>query len=257
MDLKSAYLELLKRSLMDVLGPQTYTATRRPAGRVEIVPLPEQERDRRFEGRDWPANGATMIGMKRLDNLQACVEDVLLSAVPGDLIEAGVWRGGATILMRAILRLHDVADREVWVADSFEGLPPGSADEYPADAGDTHHTYRFLAASLDEVKRNFERYGMLDGQVRFLKGWFRDTLPTCNSQSWSVVRLDADMYESTILALQNLYPRLSVGGYLIVDDYGGIEQSKKAVHDYRAQHGIREEIRAIDYTGVFWRKEST
>ncbi len=74
----------------------------------------------RMEGRDWPLLGHTMIGIKRLDNLQFCVERVLADDVPGDLIETGVWRGGATIFMRAILKAHGVTDRRVWVADSGE-----------------------------------------------------------------------------------------------------------------------------------------
>ena len=138
-----------------------------------------------------------MIGMKRLDNLQHCVEDTLARQVPGDLIETGVWRGGASIFMRGILRAHGVSDRTVWVADSFQGLPPPNPDAYPADAGDPLHTFDYLAVSLEDVKSHFERYGLLDDQVRFLKGWFRDTLPaapigsrscgsmaTCTSPRW-------------------------------------------------------------------------
>lgn len=84
-----------------------------------------------------------------------------------------MWRGGATILMRAILRAHDAEDRTVWVADSFEGLPAPDETRYPADAGDPHHTFGFLSVPLSEVERNFERYGVRDDGVRFLPGWFR------------------------------------------------------------------------------------
>ena len=134
------------------------------------------DQDARLNGKGgWPAGAHTMLGMKRLDNLQCCVEDVLSRRVPGDLIETGVWRGGATILMRAILKVHGVADRSVWVADSFSGLPPPDPLKYPADAGDPHHTIKLLGVSLDDVKSNFEKYGLLDDQVRFLKGWFKET----------------------------------------------------------------------------------
>jgi hypothetical protein len=195
-----------------------------------------------------------MIGMARLANLEACIANVLRDDVPGDLIETGVWRGGATIFMRAMLRVHEVTDRVVWVADSFEGVPPPDLDRYPADEGSTTHELPQLAISLDDVKRNFERYHVLDDGVRFLKGWFRDTLPTLRDRRWAVVRLDGDLYESTTDSLVNLYPGLSPGGYVIVDDYGMFANCRKAVHDYREANEITEPIERIDWTGVFWRK---
>ncbi|HSI32875.1 MAG: TylF/MycF family methyltransferase [Phycisphaerae bacterium] len=205
-------------------------------------------------GKDWPAFAHTMIGLKRLNNLQACCEDVLRRSVPGDLIETGVWRGGATIFMRAILRAYADTQRRVWVADSFEGLPPPDEQKYPLDKGDKHHTQEALAVSLESVQRNFAAYGLLDEQVRFLKGWFKDTLPAAPIDRLAVVRLDGDMYESTMDALVHLYPKLSPGGYLIVDDYGCIRACKQAVHDYRDAHGIRDEIRQVDWTGVYWQR---
>ncbi|MBA3371162.1 MAG: class I SAM-dependent methyltransferase [Thermoleophilaceae bacterium] len=210
--------------------------------------------DRREQGADQPINAPTMIGLKRLDNLQFCIEDALANGVPGDLIETGVWRGGATILMRAVLKAYGVEDRRVWVADSFEGLPPPDPGIYPSDKGNRLHTSDQLAVSLEQVKSNFERYGLLDERVHFLKGWFRDTLPEAPIEKLAVVRLDGDMYESTMDALVNLYPKLSVGGYLIVDDYGVLLPCRQAVHDYREAHGISEGIRPIDWTGVFWQR---
>jgi hypothetical protein len=195
-----------------------------------------------------------MIGLKRLDNLQFCVEDVLDKGVPGDLIETGVWRGGATIFMRAILKAHNVTDRRVWVADSFGGLPIPNPRKYPADAGADLHSVRFLAISLEQVKSNFARYGLLDEQVQFLKGWFRDTLPTSPIQQLAVLRLDGDLYESTMDALVALYPKLSPGGYLIVDDYNAVPGCRQAIQDYREQHSITEEIRAIDAVGAYWQR---
>jgi hypothetical protein len=209
-----------------------------------------------MEGRIWPIVAHTMIGLKRLDNLQFCIEEVISNGVTGDLIETGVWRGGATIFMRAVLKAYGVSDRCVWVADSFEGLPPPDTGKYPYDAGDTLYKARELVVSLEEVKTNFERYGLLDDQVRFLKGWFRDTLPVAPIQRLAVLRLDGDMYESTMDALVNLYPKLSEGGYVIVDDYGCIPACRRAVQDYRSATSIIEEIRAIDWTGIFWQKGS-
>ena len=141
------------------------------------------------------------------------------------------------------------------MADSFEGLPKPDPDKYPADAGDKHHTFEFLAVSLEQVKENFARYGLLDDQVCFIKGWFWDTLPTLRDKKWAVVRLDGDMYESTRDGLVNLYPNLSVGGYLIVDDYGTVKGCREAVEDYRRQHEIGEPIYSVDWGRAFWQRE--
>ncbi len=91
----------------------------------------------RAVGRDWPARADSMIGLRRMDNIQDCIETVIRDDVPGDLIETGVWRGGATIFMRGVLKAYEDTTRTVWVADSFEGLPPPDPARYPADAGDT------------------------------------------------------------------------------------------------------------------------
>lgn len=209
----------------------------------------------RTKGADWPADAETMIGMVRLDNLQQCVTDVLRRGVPGDLIETGVWRGGATILMRAVLKAYGDRDRRVWVADSFRGLPRPNPERAPADAGDALWAFGELAVPVEQVKANFCRYGLLDEQVQFLVGWFRDTLPAAPVERLAVMRLDGDMYESTMDALSALYPKLSIGGYVIVDDYGSIPACKAAVDDYRSQHGIAEAIQWVDSDGIYWQRE--
>ena len=180
----------------------------------------------------------TTIGLKRLANVRECVESVLADNVPGDLIETGVWRGGTTIFMRAILKVHGVTDRLVWVADSFAGLPPPDLARYPFDRGITLHQFPQLAITLERVRDNFRRYGLLDDQVRFLKGWFRDTLPDAPIERLAVLRLDGDLYESTIQALEGLYDKLSAGGYVIVDDYGNVAGCRQTVHGFRARRGI-------------------
>jgi len=209
----------------------------------------------KYDGRNWPDVGETMIGYKRLSNLDFCVRDIIQNNISGDLIETGVWRGGACIFMRALLKMFDVNDKTVWVADSFEGLPPPDTKNYPEDQGINLYQSTKLAISLQEVKGNFARYNVLNEQVKFLKGWFKDTLPSVPIQKLSVLRLDGDLYESTIEALFYLYPKLSPGGYCIVDDWGAVPACKKAVNDYREIFNIDERIQVIDYTGVFWKKE--
>jgi hypothetical protein len=196
-----------------------------------------------------------MIGHARLENLRSCVETVLSENIEGDLIETGVWRGGACIFMRGILKAYGCTTRRVWVADSFAGLPEPDISRAPADKGDKHHRYEQLAVSLSQVKQNFNTFDLLDEQVQFLEGWFKDTLPTAPIDQLAVCRLDGDMYESTMDSLQCLYGRLVPGGFLIVDDYGAVPACKKAVEDFRREQGVVERMHVIDWTGVYWRKE--
>ena len=223
---------------------------------LEIVRQLPLDLEKGAEGRIGPADGETMIGLRRLDNLQQCIADVLQHSIPGDLIETGVWRGGATIFMRAVLRAYNDTQRVVWVADSFQGLPKPNPLDYRWDAGDWLWRDPQLAVSLEEVKANFTKYGLLDDQVRFLVGWFGDTLPYAPIERLAILRLDGDMYESTMDSLHSLYPKLSQGGYVIVDDYGAVPACKAAVEDFRATNGIMEKLEQIDWTGVFWKRLS-
>jgi O-methyltransferase len=264
-DPRELYVELVKRTLTCSLYEENDGTIYQPLGgwrRALLrsllpgnVRLIQRVRDgQRTEGKDWPALALTMVGAKRLDNLEYCVRTVLKDGVPGDFIETGIWRGGSVILMRAILKAHDVTDRTVFGADSFEGLPKPNASCYPADRGDRHWTHNELAVSLQQVRANLDRYGLLDDQVQFLKGWFKDTLPQAPIERIAVARLDGDMYESTMTAIDALYPKLQPGGFLIVDDYGAVKGCKQAIMDYRARHCITEPIETIDWTGAYWRK---
>lgn len=265
------YLNLLKRVLTRTIAPDGLDATAdqtasriprwltrlgvRVLGRGRLArAVYGRERRARVEGRDRPRYAETMVGLERLDNIEQCVVSVIRDDVPGDLIETGVWRGGSVILMRALLAAYGDTSRVVWVADSFEGLPPPRPDRFPPDEGDWHHDDTPLAVSLEEVRSNFERYGLLDDQVKFLPGWFETSLPQAPIEQLAVLRLDGDMYESTIVALDALYEKLSVGGYVIVDDYA-LAACRQAVDDFRKTHGISERITKVDWTGVWWRRE--
>jgi O-methyltransferase len=256
------YLDLLEDSLLGVLQPplveimpetwkgRLIARLMRRKGLVSAMPVDPPSCLE--AGKSWPkGRSETMIGRARMRNIRNCVETVIHDRVPGDLIETGVWRGGACIYMRGILAAHN-EKREVWVADSFAGLPEPS---HPADKSDGLmqflHEAKELAVSKEEVRANFARYRLLDGAVHFVEGLFRDTLPDLECQ-WAVIRLDGDLYESTMDGLRNLYPSLSRGGFLIVDDYDG--PSKQAVEDYRREQGINEPIQDIDGNGVFWRR---
>ena len=215
------------------------------------VPVAKEDKD---EGKVWPEFAHTMIGLKRLQSIKERAETVIADKVPGDFIETGVWRGGASIFMRSILLAHGVQDRTVWVADSFQGLPPPDAEKYPADKGADWHKPEFLAIPLEQVQENFAKYNLLDDQVRFLKGWFKDTLPKAPMEKLAIIRLDGDMYESTMDAIVALYPKLSVGGFVIVDDYGAVEACKQAITDFRVKNGIEDPLHQTDWAEVYWRK---
>jgi O-methyltransferase len=269
---RELYLDLLKRSLTGQLFGRKYR-THEPAGKLrgalarsirkaaracgyrleQVRPVDPQKA---YEGRSYPPEGAeTMIGFPRLDNIQECIVRILEEGVPGDLIETGVWRGGATIFMRGVLKAYGETERTVWAADSFRGLPRPSEEEYPADRGSRFWRSRSLRIGEEIVKDNFRRYGLLDSQVRFLPGWFSETLPGAPIETLALLRLDGDMYESTMVALRALYPKLSVGGYVIVDDYH-LDSCREAVADFRREHSITDAIEKIDWTGVYWRRGS-
>jgi hypothetical protein len=203
----------------------------------------------------------TLLPVARLDHLQSCIEEVLRAGIAGDVMEAGVWRGGATIVMRATLKAHGVTDRRVWAADSFEGLPEPDAQRFPKEAA-AHNgpvmrdAFKHLAASLEEVRANFARFGLLDPQVCFLKGWFKDTLPSAPIERLALLRLDGDYYESTRDCLVNLYDKVSAGGYLIVDDYGEDTWTycRQAVDEFRAERGCAEPMVQVDRSCWYWRK---
>jgi len=208
----------------------------------------------RAKGGDWPGKAHTMIGFERLRNLRELMSHTISEQVPGDFVETGAWRGGACIYMRAVLKVFGIVDRSIWVADSFAGLPRPDPTRYPTqDQGDMHHTFTELAVSLEAVQENFRKYDLLDDQVKFLKGWFKDTLPVAPIDRIAILRLDGDMYASTMDALQALGHKVSPGGFVIVDDFGAVEGCRKAIADYRQQRGIDAPIHDIDGIGAYWR----
>lgn len=243
-ELRTLYLDMVQKCLINVIYEDPNQSQWAPA---------QYDRQLREYGRDWPLLAHSMIGNARMSQLRQAVEAVLQQGVPGDLIETGVWRGGACILMRAVLKAYGVTDRRVWVADSFCGLPQ-PAPGVEADAGDMHHTFKELAVPLEQVKANFAKYGLLDDQVCFLKGWFSETLPTAPIERLAILRLDGDMYGSTMDALTSLYDKVSEGGFVIVDDFGAVRGCQQAVMEFRSARGITDPILNIDGYGVFWRK---
>jgi len=195
----------------------------------------------------------TMIGRRRLDNLEYCVNAAINEGISGDLVECGIWRGGAAILMSGMLAARGITDRNVWLADSFMGLPPADASKNEIfDLDKLNHNG--LAVTEEEVKSNFARFDLLSEQVKFLSGWFADTLPHASIDKIAVLRLDGDLYSSTLDALHNLYHKVSPGGFIIIDDYA-LASCAQAVHEFRESIASSEPLHRIDMYGAYWRKE--
>jgi hypothetical protein len=206
------YLDLMKKTLSFALWPEPpipidmFEYKRfRPAtrllswishllelGHLQLVKQRPVSLHDREEGGVLPGYADTMIGLKRLENLQSCIETVLKERIPGDLIESGVWRGGACIFMRAVLAAYGISDRKVYVADSFEGLPKPDAETFPADRGDKHYRKRFLAISQAEVAANFENTVFSTIRSCFSKDGSRTRFPMLGWRSslcfdWTVI----------------------------------------------------------------------
>jgi O-methyltransferase len=273
-DFRQEYLELLKQTLTASIYPESggriiedhieprlrhplrllkslaYRWVVRSCRRRSIILIKQHafDQQRRDLGLDWPLFGYTMVGHKRLDNIQHCVEQVLANDIPGDFAETGVWRGGSIILMRALLKVHGAMDRIVWAADSFQGMP---APASPTDGLDLR-SLDYLRVSLPEVRQNIARFGLLDEQVRFIPGWFSESLPQAPIERLALLRLDGDLYSSTMDALSNLYVKMSPGGYVIIDDYHSWEPCRRAVTEFLAASGTVANLREIDGSAVYW-----
>jgi hypothetical protein len=251
-DPATLYLDLLKRVLTGTLFRVEPDAD--APGQMAFV--------RDFISHYIEGEAVSMLPLARFHNLEACIRTVLTENIPGDFIETGVWRGGACIFMRAALEILGDHRRAVWVADSFQGLPTPDAEKFPAEA--RAHAgavmaakYKHFAVDRAHVEANFRAFGMLDQRVRFLEGWFRDTLPAAPIGELAILRLDGDYYESTMDALTSLWDRLVPGGFVIIDDYG--EESwtycRQAVEAFRAERRITTPLRRVDSRCWFWRKE--
>lgn len=221
----------------------------------EYQQLQENRRNGQFYARKISNStfGHSMMGRLRMDNLHHCLETLQQDNIPGDLIECGVWRGGGTIFMAGFAKVNDWNDRRIFVADSFEGLPkPSMEQDHNLDL--SKEFFPELAISLETVQDNFRQYGLLNEQVIFLKGWFKDTLGDDRIQKLALLRLDGDLYASTWDTLTQLYDKVVRGGFIIVDDYG-IENCRKAVEDFFSARGEPlPQITSVDWTGVYWRK---
>jgi hypothetical protein len=242
---RDAYIDLIKRSVTnyaylggDVAFENFHCVTHYdiPQGQWKIDPL---------------ARPITLLTRSQLDLVEQAVLDVEARGVPGDFIEAGVWRGGVIILMRALLNAHAISGRRVFAADSFAGIPKNvRARNDPVDLWSDR-----WVASLAEVQQNIARFGLLDDRIAFVEGFFADTLKTLAGERFALIRLDSDSYDSVEESLVHLYPLLSYGGVIIIDDWH-LVGCKAAVLNYRSRHNIGEEIK-VQKGNAYWVKRDS
>jgi O-methyltransferase len=257
---KNDYLELLEKTLTFSLWPEpprpVTLIAKKKLWRVRIArladrffqkfglrlcaDLPITPQQREDGPPHWTWMGHTLVSRKRLRNIRDLCSEVVSKNIPGEFVECGVWRGGASIYARACLPV----DRKVILCDSFEGLPYDPAEpEYVI--------FDHLKVSVDEVRQNFKNYDQ-DKNLEFIKGYFCDTLKNLKTPI-AILRADGDMYSSTMDILDNLYFQVCPGGFVIIDDYG-LEPCARAVRDFLGRHKITVELVAIDRDAVYWKK---
>jgi O-methyltransferase len=197
----------------------------------------------------------TMTGIERQWALIKAVQYVNANKIAGDVVECGVWRGGNVMLAKELCRGASIA-RKFYLFDTFTGMSPPTAADITSAGADARPTYQERArgdhvdwdyASIDDVRGNFTRMGLLDEHVIFVRGKVEDTLASTKLPNRiALLRLDTDFYESTLAELSVLYPRLVPRGVLIVDDYGHWRGARRAVDEYFAGANILWS--RVDYT---------
>lgn len=234
----------------------------RPTGPIDLYSgktLEPMNAEKLHVGQAWPAWGLTMVGTTRLNGIRQFVTEVVNEGVPGAFVETGAWRGGASLYAAAVSLALGASDMPIYVCDSFAGLPKATDTKHDKN---TWSTIEFLSVSLEEVRRPFTMTGLDSERVHFVKGFFEHTMPVLGaSMSYgdiAVLRQDGDMYASYMDCFFSLYDKLSVGGYLIVDDWS-IKEGRKAVQDFREMHGITDATDKMyfpDPVSAYWKKSA-
>jgi O-methyltransferase len=199
----------------------------------------------------------TMTGPERISTLCHGIRYIAKRKIPGDIVECGVWRGGSMMAVALSLLAEQDLSRTLYLFDTFRGMPPPSGIDRDwrgemassllekADRSDLI----WACASIEEVRANLGATDYPSEQVRLIEGRVEDTIPRRAPEQISILRLDTDWYESTKHELIHLYPRLSIGGILIIDDYGAWEGARKAVDEYIDENELALFLHRIDHTG--------
>ena len=231
------YAQLLVRAVTGSLHQSSGVAWSPEAG------FSRDEAYARREGNDWPTQGHTMVGWRGLEIIYEALRVCWAEDIAGDFVELGVSRGGASIFAAGVIK-QLTYNRSVWVCDTF-----GDIESKPGN-GDLS-----TAVGLETVRQIFRNYGLLDSNVHFVKGRFAQFLPQSHIKRIAILRLGADLNSSTSDILYNMYEQVSVGGFIIIDDWlGGVPPRQKAVLDFCASHGITDEMIENESDAIFWRK---
>jgi len=203
----------------------------------------------------------TMTSVQRGYALYQAVKYVISEGIDGDFVECGVWRGGSCMLIALTLAELDVCDRLIWLYDTFEGMTePGDRDfiawngrsvheKWKSDAEGKTQNFTSWAVPVDSVQSNISATGYPGHLLRFVKGPVELTLKQNVPENISLLRLDTDWYESTKAEMEVLYPVLSPGGVLLIDDYGHFTGARAAVDEYFSGSGAQPLLNRVDYTG--------
>jgi hypothetical protein len=199
----------------------------------------------------------TMTSVEKVIGLVRAVQYVVKNRIPGDFVECGVWRGGSMMTVALTLRAAGETSRDLYLYDTFTGMPPPSGKDKRYDGTTASHLIAvggpnapILAyASLEDVRANLSRTAYPEERIHYVQGPVEETLPASAPQRICMLRLDTDWYQSTLHELQHLYPRLEKNGVLIVDDYGHWRGSQQATDEYLAQLDPVPFLNRLDYSG--------
>ena len=194
----------------------------------------------------------TMISVERAFAFASALRHVHRAGIDGDIAECGVWKGGACLLASRILHRESDTRRLIWLYDTFEGMPSPGDEDRIASSGlpvSERSPEGWWAAGIAEVRETLKHSPLPPERFRFVKGRVEDTLEREIPDRIAVLRLDTDWYESTRKELEVLYPRISPGGILIIDDYGHFTGARRAVDEYFARRGEHPLLHRSDYTG--------
>lgn len=248
----------MKEIINSVLGLAGLELRRKRSEQIQFpVELSQEQSD--FL-KDIIDSGLTMSWYERLFSTALACKYVVENSIQGDFVECGVWRGGNAILAAGMFKMLGV-ERKVVLFDTFEGMTQPTDTDIQEKSGKSalaefnekqRNGYNdWCFASLDDVKANFMKYGLLDDNVVFVKGDVLDSLSVMQNlpEKVSILRLDTDWYESTKKELETLYPNLSEDGVLIIDDYGAWKGARKATDEYFEGMNHRPLFNYIDHTG--------
>jgi len=197
----------------------------------------------------YRVRGYTAVFVPRLVALYKLSEEINQRSVPGDIVECGVYNGGSAAIMASLCEKSPL-NRNVWLFDSFEGLPKPTdkdGEEAPAYEGWCH-------GDLSKVKEVLRKLRIPQSRVHIVKGWFQDTFPSAQIRDIAILHIDADWYDSVKLCLENFYDSVQPGGYIVLDDYGDWEGCRIATDEFLKKRALDVKLIQVDYTGFYFQK---